>query len=74
MAVKDTILPLGGGLDGDSPLFIPAKTIVQYTVYNMHRRKDLYGADADEFKPERWENLRPGWVHVTVSNNLWGAG
>ena len=70
MAVKETVLPLGGGLDGKSPLFIPAKTIVLYTVYNMHRRKDLYGADADEFRPERWERLRPGWVYLTASTSL----
>ncbi|KAI1492228.1 cytochrome P450, partial [Biscogniauxia mediterranea] len=24
----------------------------------MHRRKDIYGDDADEFRPERWESLR----------------
>lgn len=70
MAVKDTVLPLGGGLDGKSPLFIPAKTIVQYTVYNMHRRKDLFGAAAEEFRPERWEDLRPGWVQLTASTPL----
>lgn len=28
----------------------------------MHRRKEFYGEDAEEFKPERWETLRPGWV------------
>ena len=24
----------------------------------MHRRKDLYGEDADDFRPERWEEER----------------
>ena len=61
-AVVDTILPLGGGEDGKSPIFIPKGQIVQYSVYAMHRRKDLYGEDAEEFKPERWETYRPGWV------------
>ena len=61
-AVVDTILPLGGGEDGKSPIFIPKGQIVQYSVYAMHRRKDLYGEDAEEFKPERWDTYRPGWV------------
>ena len=74
MAVKDTVLPLGGGSDGQSPIFIPARTIVQYTVYNMHRRQDLYGADADEFRPERWKHLHPKWVHLTSSTRLRAPG
>lgn len=34
---------------------------VLYCVYGMHRRKDLYGADAEEFRPERWGHRRQGW-------------
>ncbi|KAJ8109051.1 hypothetical protein OPT61_g7742 [Boeremia exigua] len=61
LAIRDTFLPLGGGSDGQHPLFVPKGTLVGYSPYTMHRRKDLYGLDADEYKPERWETLRPGW-------------
>lgn len=64
MAIVDTVLPKGGGPDGESPLFIPKKTVVQYHVYVMHRRKDLYGDDTEEFRPERWEKIRPGWEYL----------
>ena len=63
-AVADTVLPLGGGPDGKSPMFIPKGRVVAWSVYSMHRRKDYYGEDAEEFKPERWETLRPGWEYL----------
>ncbi|KAK3203436.1 hypothetical protein GRF29_112g1284534 [Pseudopithomyces chartarum] len=63
-AIKDTFLPLGGGPDGKSPLFVPKGTVVGYSPYAMHRREDFYGPDAAEFKPERWETLRPSWEYL----------
>lgn len=50
-----TTLPTGGGPDGKAPILIRPGEAVGYCVYVMHRRKDLYGEDADEFRPERWE-------------------
>ncbi|KAL5115066.1 hypothetical protein ACEQ8H_007041 [Pleosporales sp. CAS-2024a] len=66
-AIRDTVLPLGGGRNGQYPLFVPKGTVVSYSSFTMHRRKDLYGEDADEYKPERWETLRPGWEYLPFS-------
>ncbi|KAK8106965.1 uncharacterized protein PG998_008978 [Apiospora kogelbergensis] len=64
VALVDTLLPRGGGPDGQAPLFVEKGSIVTWAVYALHRREDLYGADADEFRPERWETLRPGWEYL----------
>ena len=66
-AVVDTVLPLGGGPDGKAPLFVEKGMAVGWSLYTMHRRKDLFGADAEEFRPERWlgpKGLRPGWEYL----------
>lgn len=60
-AETDTVLPRGGGSDGTSPMLIAKGTLVAYSLYAMHRRTDLYGDDAEDFCPERWEHLTPGW-------------
>lgn len=57
-ASQDTVLPRGGGKDGQSPLFVPKGTTCRYIMVSMQRRQDLYGPDADEFRPERWDTLR----------------
>jgi len=64
MANKDTVLPFGGGPDGRSPSYVPRGRTVSYSVYAMHRDKTVYGEDADEFRPERWEHVRPGWQYL----------
>ncbi|KAH8682000.1 cytochrome P450 [Xylariales sp. PMI_506] len=63
-AVRDTILPTGGGPDGKSPIFIPKGTMCRYQPYTMHRRPDIYGDDADEFRPERWETLKVSFEYL----------
>lgn len=63
-AIRDTVLPLGGGQTGSAPLFVPRGTLVVYSPYTMHRREDLFGRDAHLYKPERWEKLRPGWEYL----------
>ncbi|VUC35607.1 unnamed protein product [Clonostachys rosea] len=66
-AAQDTVLPVGGGPDGDSPLLVRRGTIVLYHVYSMHRDPAVYGNDVEEFRPERWDGLRPGWAFLPFS-------
>jgi cytochrome P450 len=67
-ANKDTTLPRGGGPDGKSKIFVPKGSACEYSVHVMHHRKDLWGDDAEEFKPERWERKRVGWEFLPVSS------
>ncbi|KAF2817453.1 putative cytochrome P450 alkane hydroxylase [Mytilinidion resinicola] len=65
VALKTTILPSGGGPTGTSPVLVRKGTGVGYSVYHMHRLTSLYGPDAHQFRPERWEGTdlerKVGW-------------
>ncbi|OTA00262.1 Cytochrome P450, putative [Trichoderma parareesei] len=63
-ASKDTVLPYGGGEDGNSPLLIKKGNLVMYNIYAMHRDAHVFGPDPEEFVPERWNGLRPGWGYL----------
>ena len=63
-ALKDTTIPTGGGPSGTSPIYVRKGTQIDYSVYVMQRRKDLWGQDADEFRPDRWDGRRPGWEYL----------
>ncbi|KAI9757049.1 MAG: hypothetical protein M4579_003618 [Chaenotheca gracillima] len=49
MAQKDTTLPRGGGLNGESPVLVKKGQSVAYSVHVMHRAKEYWGEDADQF-------------------------
>ncbi|KAI6040652.1 cytochrome P450 [Pisolithus marmoratus] len=46
------------GVNGGPPIYIPPKTQTPYSVLLMHRRKDLWGPDADIFDPDRFLDER----------------
>ena len=64
MCLKSTVLPTGGGPNGQSPILVQKGQVVRMDIYSLHRDQSIWGADADEFRPERWEGLRSGWEYV----------
>lgn len=59
--MKDTTLPTGGGPNQLSPIAVRKGQVVLFSVYVMQRRKDLWGEDALDFRPERWEERIAAW-------------
>ena len=65
-AVVTTTLPRGGGPDGKSKIIVKKGTGIFYCTWSLHR-SEFYGEDAEEFRPSRWETLRPGWNYLPFS-------
>lgn len=54
-ALKTTVLLTGSGSDHKSPVLVRRGESLAYSVYSLHRRADFFGEDAEEFRPERWD-------------------
>ncbi|KAH7354752.1 cytochrome P450 alkane hydroxylase-like protein [Rhexocercosporidium sp. MPI-PUGE-AT-0058] len=67
LAIRNTVLPTGGGKDGKQPIAIMKGEQVGYHSYVLHRRKDIWGEDADVFRPGRWEGRKLGWEMIAFS-------
>jgi hypothetical protein len=63
-AINDNILPIGGGPDGKAPVYVEKGTIVAMNLWGLHHDKDIWGEDANEFKPDRWVGKRTKWDFV----------
>lgn len=37
-----------------APIFVPKGGLVSWNLWALHRRKDYFGEDAEDFRPERW--------------------
>ncbi|KAI9744551.1 MAG: hypothetical protein M1818_002080 [Claussenomyces sp. TS43310] len=53
-AKQDTFLPVGGGPDGKSRVFVRKGQTVMYRIWALHRSVPIWGPDAPDFRPERW--------------------
>lgn len=61
---RDTVLSAGGGPDGLCPVLITKGQLVNLSTYALHRDKSFWGDDAESFRPERWETVRPKWEYL----------
>ncbi|KAI5369477.1 Putative cytochrome P450 [Septoria linicola] len=59
IAHRNTVLPRGGGPSGLHPLLVAKGTYVAYSNYALHRDPNVFGADVDVFRPERWASIKP---------------
>lgn len=60
LCLRDCVLPSGGGPNGKQSIFVPRGTVVNVNPGAMQRDKDIWGDDANDFRPERWEDIKTG--------------
>jgi cytochrome P450 monooxygenase len=58
---------VGGGNDGRSPLLLEKGDLIETNFRSQHRDRLFWGDDADLFRPERWETVRPTWEYTPFS-------
>jgi cytochrome P450 len=63
-AIRDTILPRGGGEDGSEPVLLQKGDLIMVFTFGILRSPRLWGEDAREFNPDRWNDGRRSWDFI----------
>lgn len=65
VALRDTFLPTGGGKNCDAKIAVCRGDLVTMSFYSLQRRKDVWGDDAEVWRPERWDGFEPPpWTNL----------
>lgn len=63
-------MPTGGGPEGTDPVLVRRGELVVFSQYVNSRVRSIYGQDANEFRPDRWESdqlTNIGWAYFPFS-------
>ena len=55
-ALRDTVLHVIGGTNGQSPILVEKGAIIALNLYLLNHDKYIWGDHSNEFKPEHWVN------------------
>ena len=70
VALRDTTIPSGEDGSESTPYMIKKGATVIISIYDLQRRKDLWGNDANDFRPDRFTEANPvPWARISF-----GAG
>jgi cytochrome P450 len=71
-------VPEGG--DTFKGVYLPEGTKIGYCAWGIYRRRDIWGEDADEFRPERWLEASPdqlrlmeGTIELVFGHGRWSC-
>lgn len=72
LCVRSCVLPHGGGASGEEPVFVQRGTLVDLRNNILHRDTKFWGADANDFRPERWldSDLQPRWEYLPFGGGM----
>ncbi|TVY58755.1 Cytochrome P450 monooxygenase fsdH [Lachnellula cervina] len=59
VALSDATLPVGGGINQTDRVYVPKGSSVVMSYFALHRDPLVFGNDVEDFRPERWESIRP---------------